>query len=77
MVKDGWSQATSYEVSNNSTANPEQQGHMGLKNTHFDTMGNNGMNTGNGQSANSNTPPGASVWGVYESREKLIEMHIC
>ena len=83
MVKDGWSQAASsnIEASSNSMAIQEPiQANTVLKNSLVDSPipGNNinGLSTGNGPATNNTTSAGG-VWGVYESREKLIDMHIC
>ncbi len=81
MVKDGWSQASSSinQTSSNSVSNQGPQVQTILKNNPSEptTNVNNNLSAAYGQSTNGTTPTGFSVWGVYESKEKFIDMHIC
>ena len=70
MVKDGWT-SSSCQVK-------EKTHNSGLKDPK-DTTEKQAHHVANTESQTALTKSGSGidVWGVYESREKFIEMHIC
>jgi hypothetical protein len=75
MVKDGWSTCEQTQDSNSYST-----GNIFASGSH--TSYTNGLNQYQQHStpAQEYTTPGLEskdVWGVYESKEKLMEMHIC
>lgn len=75
MVKDGWSQSSSNEKKQEATS----ASHSLVTNSSKTTPVYDAMNPVYSQDAVTHPRPvgTTNVWGVYESKEKLIEMHFC
>lgn len=74
MVKDGWSQSSSNEKKQEATSASHS-----ITNSSKTTPVYDAMNPVYSQDAVTHPRPvgTTNVWGVYESKEKLIEMHFC
>ena len=78
MVKDGWSQqpGTLTKAEKNSGQETTADATYSITNNHSKPMYES-VNTQ--QQQNGGNSPGNvnNVWGFYESKEKLLEMHFC